>query len=88
MKTIEYRDIRPDGTLLTQWVCAEGHEFAAWDYDQFGPGLGPVPPWDTQRREPGAEWVTVRRVRSDEQKTWVEAIAPDGTVTSTAEWWE
>ena len=88
MRTIEYRDIRPDGTLLTHWLCPENQELAAWDYGRSGPGMLPKPPWDTQRREPGGEWVTTRRMRSDEQRTWLETLAPDGTVTLAAEWWE
>lgn len=61
---IEYRDVRPDGVVLSDWLCPEGQQFVN-DYSQFGPLGKPEPPYDTQRREPGGEWVTVYRTRAD-----------------------
>lgn len=61
---VEYRDVRPDGTVLSAWNCPEGREFGN-DYSQFGPGNCPAPPWDRQRREPDGEWVTLTAVHDD-----------------------
>jgi hypothetical protein len=60
-RIIDYRDIRPDGNVLTTWQCVEGREFGS-DYGQYGPGEYPSPPWERQRREPGGEWETVATV--------------------------
>jgi len=84
---VEYRDVRPDGAVLSSWLCPEGREFGN-DYSQFGPGLVPAPPWDRQRREPGGEWVTVGRLRVDDGKERWDTIQSDGSIISVAEWWE
>jgi hypothetical protein len=70
MRTIEYRDIRPDGTLLVEWHCAEGYELG----HAYAPGFRPVPPWERQRREPGGEWVTIFRVKPGQELLDAELV--------------
>lgn len=81
---IEYRDIRPSGTVISSWQCAPGREFGN-DYSQFGPGMEPEPPWERQRREPGGEWQTVSKVHADGA---VQTTGPDGTVYISRFFWE
>ena len=58
---IAYRDVRPDGTVLFEWVCPEGQEHGPG----YHPGAYPEPPWERQRREPGGAWVTVAGYDAD-----------------------
>jgi hypothetical protein len=71
-RIIEYRDVRPDGAVLVSWVCPEGQEYG-YDYSQHGPGGFPWGPWERQRREPGAEWVTVGGMESDGSTWWIQS---------------
>jgi len=52
---IEYRDVRPDGTVLATWLCQDGSEFGC----EYG-WAAPAAPWERQRRVLGdEEWVTI-----------------------------
>ena len=52
---IEYRDIRPDGNVISSWVSPPGQEIGPG----YEPGFMPVGTWHRQRRESGAAWVTI-----------------------------
>jgi hypothetical protein len=83
-RIIEYRDVRPSGAVISSWECPEGQE-SGNDYQQFGPGMEPAPPWERQRRVGGSEWATVFRVREDGS---TEKKLPDGTTVISRTWWE
>jgi hypothetical protein len=58
---IEFRDVRPDGVIISSWLCAPGSEYGK----TYPPGERPSPPWERQRREPGGEWTAISRVLAD-----------------------
>lgn len=80
----EYRDVWPSGSVISEWQCREGQE-SGYDYQQFGPGMEPQPPWERQRRTPGGEWTTVFHVCADGS---TETKQPDGTLVISRTWWE